>query len=127
MDLFQRDDPDGYSEIGADWMNTLNLLERMKFSQALGLNDSFSRSDWDIGATLSANGISTPGELIDYFDALLFDGTLGMARRSVLLEFAGSDETGAPSPFENLAPAAQTMRLRELTGLILATPEFQYQ
>lgn len=127
MDLFQRDAPDGYSELGVDWMDTLNLLERMKFSQSLGLNDSFSRSDWDIDAMLSANGISTPDELIDYFEALLFDGTLGMVRRSVLIEFAGSDETGALSPFENLAPAAQTTRLRELTGLILATPEFQYQ
>jgi hypothetical protein len=127
MDLFQRDDPDGFSEIGVDWMDTLGLLERMKFSQSLGLNDSFSRSDWDIEGMLAANTIATPGDLIDYFDGLLFDGALGMARRSVLLDFAGTDETGAESPFESLGGSDRITRLRELTGLILAAPEFQYQ
>lgn len=127
MDLFQRDEPDGYSEIGGDWMDTLGLLERMKFGQALGLNNSFSRSEWDIAVTLSANGIATPADLIDHFDTLLFDGTLTLSRRSVLLDFANTDASGETSPFEDLGSAAQATRLRELTGLILATPEFQYQ
>jgi len=33
MDLFQRDEPDGYSEIGLDWIGTTTLLERINFSR----------------------------------------------------------------------------------------------
>ena len=32
MELFVRDDPDGYSEIGSEWMDTGTLLERMTFA-----------------------------------------------------------------------------------------------
>lgn len=127
MKLFQRDEPDGFSELGAAWTDTLGLLERMKLAQALGLNSSYSYSNWDIDATLAANSITTAEGLIDHFDHLLFNDRLLPQRRSVLLRFANTDASGALSEFSTLSSSAKTRRLRELTGLILATPEFQYQ
>jgi uncharacterized protein (DUF1800 family) len=42
MDFFQRDEPDGYSELGLDWVDTLSVLERVRFCQSLSnnMNDS---------------------------------------------------------------------------------------
>ena len=110
-----------------DWVDTLGFLERMKFGQALGGDLSFSRSSWDINATLAANGITDPDGLIAYFDNLLFDNKLPDVRKSVLLKFANTDDQGNSSPFSSLSSTAKTQRLRDLTGLILASPEFHYQ
>ncbi len=127
MELFQRDDPDGYAEKGIEWVDTLGLLSRTKFNQGLSNDLSFSRSDWDIAGMLSANGIQDPEELIDYFDNLLFANRLPAARRVVFVDFANTDNAGNPSPFDSLPASQRTNRLRELTGLILSTPEFQFQ
>jgi hypothetical protein len=127
MELIRRDDPDGFAESGAEWIDTLGLLERMKFGQALGIDDPFSLSAWDIETMLANYAIGTPGDLIDHFDSLLFGGTLSQKRRSVLLDYANTNDSGAPSPFDALGPIDKVARLRQLTGLILATPEFQYQ
>jgi hypothetical protein len=127
MELFQRDEPDGYDEKGVAWVDTLGLLSRTKFNQALGKDLSHSRSLWDINATLSANGITTPEGLIDYFDTLLFANALPAVRKTVLLDYANTDAFGLASPFASLSSAQKTARLRDLTGLILSTPEFQLQ
>jgi hypothetical protein len=127
MEFFQRDEPDGYAEKGAEWIDTLGLLSRTKFNQALGKDLAYSRSTWDIAATLSANGITTPEQLIAYFDNLLFANKLPAVRKVVFLDFANTDDLGNPSPFSSLSATQKTTRLRDLTGLILSTPEFQYQ
>jgi hypothetical protein len=57
----------------------------------------------------------------------LFGGKLSQERRDVFLDFANTDDTGAASSFDSLGPIDKVARLRQLTGLLLATPEFQYQ
>ena len=127
MLLFERDDPDGFPELGVDWSDTLGLLERMKFAQGLSDNRSHSRGAWDIGTYLSESNLFSPEDLIDHIDALVFGGSLGTVRRSVLLEFANTDDTGDSSPFTGLNSNQRNNRLRELTALILSAPEFQFQ
>jgi hypothetical protein len=127
MSLFQRDEPDGYSEFGIDWVDTLTLLERMSFAQALGSNLGFSNSRWDIDATMSLNGLTDPAGLIDYFDVLLFSSSLRADRKALLLDFANTNDDGQPSPWENQTVNTKRARLQGMTGLLLALPEFQYQ
>jgi hypothetical protein len=127
MLLFQRDDPDGFSELGIDWSDTLGLLERLKLAQGLADNAGFSYGDWDISAFLTQFTILTPDDLIDHLDTVVFNNNLGTVRRSVMLDFANTDDSGAPSPFSGLSASQQAARLRALTGLILSTPEFQFQ
>jgi len=128
MLLFQRDDPDGFSEKGIDWSDTLGLLERMKFSQSLSDSSSFSRGTWDIDAFLAESTLVTPEEVIAHLDNVLFNNKLGAVRYGVLLDFANTDDTGAASPFADLTSDNQRRnRLRDLTGLILSAPEFQFQ
>jgi len=58
MELFVRDDPDGYSEIGSDWMDTATLLERMTFAQRMAEN-SDSDVQWDAETLFSERGPDT--------------------------------------------------------------------
>jgi hypothetical protein len=127
MLLFQRDEPDGFDELGIAWSDTLGLLERLKLAQGLADNSSYSRGDWDIDAFLSEFSILTPEDLIDHLDTIVFSNNLGIVRRSVMLDFANTDDTGAPDPFSELNASQQANRLRDLAGLILSTPEFQFQ
>lgn len=127
MDYFQRDEPDGYDEKGVAWVDTLGLLSRTKFNQGLSSDASYSRGAWDIDALLAANNILTPDALIDHFNNLLFANSLPSERRAVFLDFANTDDLGAPSQFGSLSAGQQRTRLRALTGLILSTPEFHLQ
>ena len=75
MELFVRDDPDGYSEIGSDWMDTSTLLERMTFAQKIAGNlDKYIK--WDAETLFSERG---PDTLIRYYvpvnDSLKTDWT----------------------------------------------------
>ncbi len=65
--------------------------------------------------------------MIDHLDAVVFSNNLGIVRRSVMLDFANTDDTGAPDPFAGLSATQQANRLRDLAGLILSAPEFQFQ
>ena len=58
MELFVRDDPDGYSEIGTDWMDTATLLERMTFAQIIAENAD-KDVKWDAEALFSEKGPDT--------------------------------------------------------------------
>ena len=127
MTLFTRDDPDGFSELGIDWSDTFGLLERLKLAQGLADNLSHSRGDWDIDAFLNEFTILTPDDMIDHFDSILFDNKLGTVRRSVMLDYANTDDNGAASPFTGLTSNAQSNRLRDLAAIILSAPEFQFQ
>ena len=48
--FFDRDDPDGYSELGIDWIDTLGFLERMRQAQLLGENNASSYANWPLDA-----------------------------------------------------------------------------
>ncbi len=127
MELFQRDDPDGFDEVGVSWTDTQSLLERMKFSQGLAGNMGFSYGDFDPAALLAGYGITTGAELLDHFEEVLFQGTLPADRRAVLEAFLDTDVNGNASPFDSLSGSARLNRVEETLGLVLSLPEFQYQ
>ena len=58
MELFVRDDPDGYSEFGSDWMDTSTLLERMTFAQKMAGNAD-KTVEWDAETLFSERGPDT--------------------------------------------------------------------
>ena len=58
MELFVRDDPDGYSEFGSDWMDTSTLLERMTFAQKMAANAE-KYASWDAETLFSERGPDT--------------------------------------------------------------------
>ncbi|MCB1126951.1 MAG: DUF1800 family protein, partial [Verrucomicrobiae bacterium] len=125
MELFTRDDPDGWSEIGLDWMDTAGLLARIRFLQTLAGNLD-TRLSWESDTFL--DGLSQPDAsgIVDYFNAFLFGGLITDAQREVLIRFAGTDDLGQPLPFDP-ARADYPRRARELITLILALPQWHNQ
>ena len=126
MSFFRRDDPDGWSEIGLDWMDTSMLLERVKFAQTLGENRSASVARWDTRRFLSVHGFDNPIDIINYFDQLMFGGSLTQAQKNVLTQFFNMNNAGersVPQPRTSLF----TNRTEELVTLLLSAPQWHFQ
>ncbi len=125
MHLFTRDDPDGWSEIGHDWIDTGTLLERIQFAQALPA-ERLTGIKWDAVAWAQANNITSAESAVEYFNRLLFHGSLPAASKQVLVDFANTDVAGNPLPFLPTRTDFAT-RLRELVGMIFSMPQWHFQ
>ncbi len=127
MELFRRDDPNGWSEIGFDWIDTGTMLERVQFSRNLALSSNYSGTRWNFINVIRDNNLETGEDIIDYFDELLFQGTLSDGSKTLLLEFVNTNQLGN---FEELDPTRRNnfqKRVKELLGLVLSLPEWHFQ
>ncbi len=125
MHLFTRDDPDGWSESGIDWIDTGTLLARMQFAQTLS-SDRVGSVRWDLTAWLAANQLSSAASIVDYFNQLLFQGSMPAANRELLIRFATTDDAGNPLPLDP-GRTDYAARVRDLVGFILGTPQWHFQ
>jgi len=117
--------PTGYSELGGDWLDTNNLLERQNF----GL-DMASRTGSNFGADviglLNANGVSTsptPGNapaIVDFFSDVLFGGAITSADRQRAIDYLGTDDNGLPGNYNDA-------RIRETYGFMMGYAQFLEQ
>lgn len=122
MTFFTRDDPDGWSEFGFDWIDSGAVLSRIEFVR----DQADSPLVWNIQEYLSARGIESPSDVTAYFNELLFQGTLTPDNVTQLIEFLSTDVDGKPSP---LIPgsADYLTRMREFVGLLLSLPQWNFQ
>ncbi len=125
MHLFTRDMPDGWSELGTDWIDTGTMLSRIKFAQSIA-GDRITNVRWDVNAWRTANGLSSADSIVDYFNELLFHGKMAASNRALLINFATTDDLGAPLPLDP-SRSDYAARVRELVGLILSMPQWHYQ
>ncbi len=125
MHLFTRDDPDGWSELGFDWVATNTMLARIEFSRELA-DDGDSDYTWDATEFLTARELITAQEIVDYFDDLLFQGSLPETNRQQLVEFVSTDSRYNALPL-NPARSSYERRVRELVGLMLSLPHWHFQ
>jgi hypothetical protein len=125
MFLFTRDDPDGWDETGVAWADTAQYHERMLFNQEFAENED-SDFVWSTQGFLNRHGIATADEIVEFFSTTMYHGTLSTSNRNLLLEFANTDNDGAP---EALVPgrAGYITRVQELVGLILSMPHWHFQ
>ncbi len=126
MALFTRDDPDGYSELGSDWIDTASMLERIEFVNELAENNNTAYT-WETARLLEAWDLQEPEQIIDFFDEMLYQRTLSDANRSLLLQYLTTDETGQPEPLNHRDVSEFQMRVEELLGLMLSLPQWHFQ
>ncbi len=146
MGLFNKPEPDGWSEFGRNWMNTANLCERMRFAQHLLMANNNSLKTSDYGSAGSRN-TSDPVALLraklpgaswnnaaavtDFFLGLLFpgEGAANLGRdREAAINYLNSDEAGTgSSPFSGLSGTAYDGRVRSMVGFLMCLPRFQEQ
>lgn len=125
MELFTRDDPDGWPEYGGDWMNTSMLLERVKFAQRLASGEARG-IQWVPTRLLANQGLRDTESILDYFEEMLFQGAMHPNVRAALTEYANTDDNGDPDLLE-ATDRDFLRRATELVAMILSMPEIQKQ
>ena len=79
---------------------------------------------WDSLGYLDARGLANPEDIIDFFDEVLYQGTLSEANRALLLQYLTTDEA---DPLRRSDPDAFRRRVQELVGLMLSLPQWHFQ
>ena len=128
MALFIRDEPDGYSEIGHDWIDTASMRERIDFVQALAENRAGTSTmyRWNTLPYLDARGLDTAQEIVDHFDEVLFQNTLTAGDKARLIEFLTTDNNYSSLPLSRGSANFQT-RVQEFVGFMLSMPQWNFQ
>lgn len=126
MELFIRDAPDGYSELGADWVDTTSMLARIEFVNELAENRNTAYR-WDAATFVDGAGLRTPEDVVDFFDEVFFQSTLSDENRALLLAYVTTGEDGEPLPLDPADEENFDGRVRELVGLMLSLPQWHYQ
>jgi uncharacterized protein (DUF1800 family) len=114
--------PTGYSELGGDWLDTNNLLVRQNFGLDLGSRTATAFGN-DVIGLLNANGVSTASSpnnaaaIVDFLSEAMFGGALTGTERQDAIDYLNTDDSGAPSPYNDA-------RIRETAGFLLGYPQF---
>ena len=127
MHLFDREDPDGWPEIGWDWISTSGILERVHYVQDLsGSGRDQSNLTWSALPFLDDNDIITASEIVRFFDDLLYEGSLPAVEVEMLVEFLSTDENYVS---QALVPGVTSYRFRveKLVALMLSMPQWNTQ
>lgn len=125
MRLFEHEMPDGWSELGFDWMDTGSLLERINFVQALA-NNTDSGMTWDLDALLGDLQDRSAEGIVAHFNQRLFQNALSSADQAVLVRYASTDAAGNPLPLDPNRNDFKR-RVQDLVGLMLAAPQWHNQ
>lgn len=122
MRLFQNRAPDGFAEIGEDWLSGSLLLERFNFVTWLAHNRAGAeRSSVDPLAFAIANGLRSAEEIVNFFLNLALDSDYTDLERVLLLEILNAD--GAFDINQTTADE----KLRMMLATILSFSKYQLQ
>src|SRR5690606_11376550 len=110
---------------GEDWMDSGTLLQRVEFSRLIAGNNNASYQ-WDLPGWVAANNLTSAAAIVAYFNEKFFQGTLRPEHVSVLVTYGNTAVNGSPSTLDP-ANGNHAARVRELVGLILSPPHWQYQ
>ncbi|MGH9868753.1 MAG: DUF1800 domain-containing protein [Candidatus Polarisedimenticolia bacterium] len=114
--------PTGYSELGGDWLDTNNLLERQNFGYDMATRTATTFGA-DVIGLLNDNGVSTsptPNNapaIVDFLASVLFAGALTPAERQEAIDYLNTDDSGVPAAYTNA-------RIRETAGFLLGLAQF---
>jgi uncharacterized protein (DUF1800 family) len=118
---FQWPAPNGYPDVSAYWVNTGSSLTRWNWAFGLAEDTLGVSIRIDIPALIST--ANTPTALVDRLSARLLRRTLNSADRTRIINFTAR----GGSVTQVLSGTDLTFRSRELIGLLLSSPYFQYR
>ncbi|MEE9187706.1 MAG: DUF1800 family protein, partial [Bacteroidota bacterium] len=126
MHLFTRDDPDGYSELGFDWIDTASMLERIDFVRELAENRN-TKYTWDPIRVIEERDLETADQIINFFNELLYQNTLTIANEYLLLNYLTTDENGNPISLDRMNTQDLRQQIQKTVGLMLSLPQWHFQ
>ena len=113
--LFQHVTPDGYPDLGSEWINTGALLARWNIA-LLAARNQVPKGKIDFKAPTNGKTIKTNSDAVDFWTNYFLHRAIPDADRQKIIDTLGKANTNF-----------DTTRLPELIGLILASPHFQYR
>jgi hypothetical protein len=117
--------PTGYPELGGDWIDTNNLLDRQNFGYDVATRTATNFGS-DVIGLLNANGVSTAAvpnnapAIVDFYAGILFGGALTSAERQAAIDYLNTDDNGATTNYTD-------SRIRETVGFMLGYAQFTEQ
>jgi hypothetical protein len=148
MDLFDRNDPNGYPEDAQGWISGGTLAERIRFIQSFCITNGQSGHSGAQSGTGNDAGACTcnpvmlinyklppaswynASDIADYLLKILFPtegaGNLTLYK-SATVNYLTTDDTGAASALNSLSAANYDLRLRGAVGMLLSFARFQEQ
>jgi uncharacterized protein (DUF1800 family) len=117
--------PTGFSEIGADWLDTNNLLERQNFGYDMATHTATTFGA-DVIGLLNANGVSTAASpnnapaIVDFLSGVLFGGALTGSERQRAIDYLNTNDSGAASTYTDT-------RIRETAAYLMGLAQFLEQ
>jgi uncharacterized protein (DUF1800 family) len=149
MNLFDRAEPDGYTESAGGWISAGTLAERLRFVQALltapaqrtaapaitDAGNSVADPVALIKLKLPATDWSNAAVVVDYFLSILYPGegkaNLDLYRTSAINFLNTLDNGVTPSAFSGLSmagnPPPYDIRVRGMVAMLLTLQRFQEQ
>jgi len=117
--------PTGYSELGNDWIDTNNLLDRQNFGYDMATRTAATFGA-DVIGLLNANGVSTAAvpnnaaAIVDFYKGILFGGALTSTERQAAINYLNTDDNGVTTNYTD-------SRIRETVGFLLGYAQFLEQ
>ena len=123
MNLFQYPAPDGFSEVGPDWVNSSLILQRFRFFADMVFNGSPTGDIYlDPLAFFNGKSLFTDVEIVDYVLELALSNQFTAQERAEALAVLNNGGS-----FNLDDATTQEAKLRNMLGLVLNYPGYQYQ
>ncbi|MDB6026778.1 MAG: hypothetical protein JWM68_3001, partial [Verrucomicrobiales bacterium] len=145
MLLFDRNDPNGYSEDAAGWISAGTLTERIRFVQTYCMtNSDSSKNDGISGGNknvsdpvaLLANrlppaSLTSASAVADYFLSILFPGegaaNMTLYRNAAIKFLNTADDNVTSSPFVSTTSTTYQNRVRGMVAMLMTLQRFHEQ
>lgn len=109
---------------GLEWINTGSVLARSNFVNRVLTLRTQPATGPAIAESLRNAGVTTPGQIVDYYAARFLPLPLTASKRQTLIDFLQTEDNGQPFKFD-LNGASADSRVRQLMFLLLADATFQ--
>ncbi len=118
--------PDGQSELGADWIGSTALLNRILFS-SFAVQSNIDPVFDPIGPMVAAGvPLTNAIAVADFWLERLFQTSYDMLERDLAIDYVSQDGDGIPAPLVPGAAEYET-RIRAFVGFLLSTPQANKQ
>lgn len=114
--------PDGYPELGDDWIGTSKLVDIIQFNQRI--HNGASDTSFDPGAVQIAAGIdgADPVAVVDFWLEFMFAGATTPVDEALALQFFTTDDNGLPASYSPGTVLYDT-QLRKFLAFLRSWPQ----
>ena len=116
--------------VSAYWLNSGTWMTRLNYIDLLLLGNSYAKTGvfqpFDLQEAVDANSIDSPEHFVDYFASFLLDGQLAADRRTLLIDYFNTSDSGGATREVTLTNGKSypVNRVRGTLYLMMAAPEY---